>query len=152
MTTAYGHGIAVTPLHLANAYASLVNGGIWRPATLLKVPPGHAVKGRRVLKPSTSYRMRQLLRLIVMKGTGRKGAAPGFRVGAKTGTAEMADVGGYARHRNVSTFAAAFPMDNPPYVVVATLVAPPGLPQTNPGRPEARGVGKELGGTCRSRG
>src|SRR3546814_4666322 len=60
MTTAYGHGIAVTPLHLANAYASLVNGGIWRPATLLKVPPGHAVKGRRVLKPSTSYRMRQL--------------------------------------------------------------------------------------------
>src|SRR3546814_10667659 len=65
MTTAYGHGIAVTPLHLANAYASLVNGGIRRPATLLKVPPGHAVQGRRVLKPSTSYRMRQLLRLIV---------------------------------------------------------------------------------------
>src|SRR3546814_10156448 len=95
MTTAYGHGIAVTPLHLANAYASLVNGGIWRPATLLKVPPGHAVKGRRVLKPSTSYRMRQLLRLIVMKGTGGTGAAPGFRVGATTGTAHMADVGGY---------------------------------------------------------
>ncbi|RIA47068.1 cell division protein FtsI (penicillin-binding protein 3) [Hephaestia caeni] len=130
MTTAYGHGIAVTPLHLANAYASLVNGGIWRPATLLKVPPGHAVQGRRVLKPSTSYRMRQLLRLIVMKGTGRKGDAPGFRVGAKTGTAEMADVGGYSRHRNVSTFAAAFPMDNPRYVVVATLVAPHGLPET----------------------
>src|SRR3546814_18035925 len=97
MTTAYGHGIAVTPLHLANAYASLVNGGIWRPATLLKVPPGHAVKGRRVLKPSTSYRMRQLLRLFVMKGTGRKGAAPGLRVGAKTGTAEMADGGGYSQ-------------------------------------------------------
>src|SRR3546814_7900212 len=74
--------------------------------------------------------MRQLLRLIVMKGTGRKGAAPGFRVGAKTGTAEMADVGGYSRHRNVSTFAAAFPMDNPRYVVVATLVAPHGLPET----------------------
>src|SRR3546814_18183326 len=65
-----------------------------------------------------------------MKGTGRKGAAPGFRVGAKTGTAEMADVGGYSRHRNVSTFAAAFPMANPRYVVVATLVAPHGLPDT----------------------
>src|SRR3546814_16592364 len=74
--------------------------------------------------------MRQLLRLIVMKGTGRKGAAPGFRVGAKTGTAEMADVGGYSRNRNVSTFAAAFPMDNPRYVVVATLVALHGLPET----------------------
>ncbi|MFA6606379.1 MAG: penicillin-binding protein 2, partial [Sphingomonas sp.] len=42
MTTAYGHGIAVTPLHLANAYATLVNGGIMRPTTLLKVAPGQA--------------------------------------------------------------------------------------------------------------
>src|SRR3546814_17486382 len=97
MTTAYGHGIAVTPLHLANAYASLVNGGIWRPATLLKVPPGHAAKGRRVLKPSTSYRMRPLPRLIVMKATGRKGAAPGFSVGAPPGTAGMAEGGASGR-------------------------------------------------------
>ena len=40
MTVAYGHGIAVTPLHLASAYAALVNGGIWRPATLLKRDAG----------------------------------------------------------------------------------------------------------------
>ncbi|MFX7832982.1 penicillin-binding transpeptidase domain-containing protein, partial [Acinetobacter baumannii] len=40
MTSGYGHGIAVTPLHLASAYAALVNGGVWRPATLLKVAPG----------------------------------------------------------------------------------------------------------------
>ena len=58
MTTAYGHGIAVTPLHLANAYATLVNGGIWRPTTLLKVQPGRAPKGRRVLSEATSARMR----------------------------------------------------------------------------------------------
>ena len=74
--------------------------------------------------------MRQLLRLIVMKGTGRKGDAPGYRVGGKTGTAEMAQAGGYSSHRNVSTFAAAFPMDNPRYVVVATLVAPHGTKET----------------------
>src|SRR5688572_15966231 len=41
LTTGFGHGIAVTPLHLANAYAALVNGGIWRPSTLLRIDPGH---------------------------------------------------------------------------------------------------------------
>ena len=124
MTSAYGHGIAVTPLHLASAYAVLVNGGVWRPATLLKVAPGHVPTGRRVLKPSTSDRMRQLLRLIVLEGTGKKGEAPGYRVGGKTGTAEAAEAGGYARNRNVSTFAAAFPMDAPRYVVVVMMDSP----------------------------
>jgi cell division protein FtsI (penicillin-binding protein 3) len=130
MTTAYGHGIAVTPLHLASAYATLVNGGIWRPATLLKVAPGHAPKGRRVISESTSYRMRQLLRLVVQDGTGRRGEAPGYRVGGKTGTAEAASAGGYDRHRNVSTFAAAFPMDAPRYVVIAMLDSPKGTAET----------------------
>ncbi|RZM06649.1 MAG: penicillin-binding protein 2, partial [Sphingomonas sp.] len=130
MTTAFGHGIAVTPLHLASAYAALVNGGIWRPATLLKVEPGHAAKGRRVISESTSARMRQLLRLIVLRGTGRKGEAPGYRVGGKTGTAEAAVAGGYDRSRNVATFAAAFPMDAPRYVVLAMLDSPNGTKET----------------------
>ncbi len=124
MTTAYGHGIAVTPLHLAMAYAALVNGGIWRPATMLKVAPGHADPGRRVISAATSARMRQLLRMIVQLGTGRKGDAPGYRVGGKTGTAEAAVAGGYDHHRNVATFAAAFPMDAPRYVVLAMLDSP----------------------------
>ena len=126
MTTAYGHGIAVTPLHLANAYATLVNGGIWRPTTMLKVAPGAAPAGRRVLSESTSARMRQLLRMVVLLGTGKKGEAPGYRVGGKTGTAEVAGVGGYSKKANVSTFAAAFPMDAPRYVVVAMLNSPVG--------------------------
>ena len=58
MTVGYGHGIAVTPLHLASAYAAMVNGGIWRPATLKKLGRGEAPKGRRVFKASTSSRMR----------------------------------------------------------------------------------------------
>lgn len=121
MTTAYGHGIAVTPLHLASAYATLVNGGIWRPATMLRIPAGKAPEGRRVISEATSARMRQLLRLIVTDGTGRKGEAPGFRVGGKTGTAEKPGAGGYSKNVNVSTFAAAFPMDAPRYVVIAML-------------------------------
>ncbi len=130
MTTAYGHGIAVTPLHLASAYAALVNGGIWRPATLLKVAPDHAPVGRRVISEQTSARMRQMLRLIVLRGTGRKGEAPGYRVGGKTGTAEAAVAGGYDRSRNVATFAAAFPMDQPRYVVLAMLDSPLGTKET----------------------
>jgi cell division protein FtsI (penicillin-binding protein 3) len=130
MTVGYGHGIAVTPLHLATAYAALVNGGIWRPATLMKVAPGQAAKGRRVFSQSTSDRMRQLLRLVVLEGTGRKGEAPGFRVGGKTGTAEKPGAGGYSKHVNVSTFVAAFPMDAPRYVVLAMLDSPKGNAQT----------------------
>ena len=126
MTSGYGHGIAVTPLHLASAYAALVNGGIWRPATLLRVEPGQ--RGRRAggsIRTQTSDRMRQLLRLIVIHGTGRHAEAPGFRVGGKTGTAEKA--GGRRLYRaasNVSTFAAAFPMDAPRYVVLVMIDAP----------------------------
>jgi cell division protein FtsI (penicillin-binding protein 3) len=126
MTTSYGHGIAVTPLHLASAYAALVNGGIWRPATLLKLGDKAPPEGRRVFKASTSARMRQLLRLIVSDGTGRNAVAPGFRVGGKTGSAEKPGAGGYRRHSLVSTFAAAFPMDNPRYVVLAMIDEPKG--------------------------
>src|SRR5690606_11717272 len=71
MTVSYGHGVAVTPLHLASAYAAMVNGGIWRPATLHKLAPGDAPRGRRVFKASTSARMNQLLRMISVYGTGR---------------------------------------------------------------------------------
>jgi cell division protein FtsI (penicillin-binding protein 3) len=145
MTTAYGHGIAVTPLHLANAYSVMVNGGILRPTTLLKVDPDKVPAGERALKESTSARMRQLLRLIVTKGTGRKADAPGFRIGGKTGTAEAASAGGYDKHRNVSTFAAAFPIDAPRYVVVAMLDSPKAnanTPRTTAGWTAAPVVGR----------
>jgi cell division protein FtsI (penicillin-binding protein 3) len=125
MTSGFGHGISITPLHLAIAYAALVNGGILHPATLMRVEPGQAVPGRRVFQESTSYRIRQLLRLVVMRGTGRNANVPGFRIGGKTGTAEtVSRTGGYNRHVNVSTFAAAFPMDAPRYVVLVMLDSP----------------------------
>ncbi|MGQ0590258.1 MAG: peptidoglycan D,D-transpeptidase FtsI family protein, partial [Sphingosinicella sp.] len=124
LNSGFGHGLAITPLHLASAYAALVNGGIFRPATLLRVEPGRAVPGRRVYSEQTSYRIRQLLRLNVMQGTGRRAAAAGLRVGGKTGTAEKPVAGGYSRNVNVSTFAAAFPMDQPRYVVLVMVDAP----------------------------
>jgi cell division protein FtsI (penicillin-binding protein 3) len=124
LTSSYGHGVAITPLQLATAYAALVNGGIFHPATLLR-RDGAPPEGRRVYSPETSYRLRQMLRLVALHGSGKRGDAPGFRVGGKTGTAEKITVGGgYSRRVNVSTFAAAFPMDDPRYVVVVMLDAP----------------------------
>ncbi|MEA3017678.1 MAG: hypothetical protein QOI38_2400, partial [Sphingomonadales bacterium] len=132
LTSGFGHGVAITPLHLASAYAALVNGGTWRPATLMRVEPGHAPAGRRVYSEATSYQMRQYLRMIVTHGTGRRAEAPGFRVGGKTGTAEKVVAGGgYSRRVNVSTFAAAFPMDEPRYVVVVMMDAPRGNAETS---------------------
>ncbi len=127
MTVGFGHGIAVTPLHLASAYAAMVNGGIWRPATLRKLEAGEAPQGRRVFKASTSSRMRQMLRAIAVYGTGRNADAPGYRVGGKTGSAEKpGGTAGYRKSALVSTFAAAFPMDRPRYVVIAMLDEPRG--------------------------
>jgi cell division protein FtsI (penicillin-binding protein 3) len=130
MTVSYGHGIAVTPLHLASAYAALVNGGIWRPATVRRIREGEVPEGRRVFSAATSARMRQLLRMIVSAGTGRSADAKGYRVGGKTGSAEKPFEGGYAHHSLVTTFAAAFPMDNPRYVVLAMMDEPKGNAET----------------------
>lgn len=124
MTSGFGHGLAITPLHLATAYCALVNGGIWRPATLLHGASAQPVPGQRLFTPETSMRIRQLLRLNVQQGTGRRADVPGFRVGGKTGTGEKAGAGGYNHHANVTTFAAAFPMDAPRYVVLVMMDAP----------------------------
>ena len=131
MTVGYGHGIAVTPLHLATGYATLLNGGIYRPATLLKVDKNHAPgKGRRVFSEETSYKMRALLRLVVTEGTGKKADAPGYRVGGKTGTAQKIIGGRYSNSVNVTSFAGVFPMDEPRYVIVAMLDEPKATAET----------------------
>ncbi|CAN5201546.1 penicillin-binding protein 2 [soil metagenome] len=128
MTVGYGHGIAVTPLHLASGYATLFNGGIYRPPTLLKVDGDHPLaKGRRVFTADTSYKMRSLLRLVVTHGTGRKADAPGYRVGGKTGSAEKY----HNRSLLVTTFAGVFPMDDPRYVIVVMLDEPKGIAETH---------------------
>jgi cell division protein FtsI (penicillin-binding protein 3) len=127
MTVGYGHGIAVTPLHLATGYATLLNGGIYRPATILKVDRTHSAPGgRRVFSEETSYKMRALLRLVVTDGTGKKADAPGYRVGGKTGSAEKY----YNRSLLVTTFAGVFPMDEPRYVIVVMLDEPKATAET----------------------
>lgn len=131
MTIGYGHGIAVSPLHLATGYATLYNGGLWRPATLLKHDARNPVPaGERVFSAETSYKMRALLRLVVTHGTGKKADAPGYRVGGKTGTAEKIVGGRYTGAAVVTTFAGVFPMEAPRYVIVAMLDDPKSTAET----------------------
>jgi cell division protein FtsI (penicillin-binding protein 3) len=131
MTVGFGHSIAVTPLHLAMGYATLFNGGVYRPATLLKVDPRRPVtRGRRVYSEETSYKMRSLLRLVVTHGTGKKADAVGYRVGGKTGTAEKVVNGSYSKSLVITSFAGVFPMDEPRYAMVVMLDEPKGMAET----------------------
>jgi cell division protein FtsI (penicillin-binding protein 3) len=131
MTVGFGQGIAVAPLQLAMGYATLFNGGVYHPPTILKIGPNHPLPpGKRVFSEDTSYRMRALLRLVVMKGTGKKADAPGYRVGGKTGTAQKLINGRYSQTINITSFAGVFPMDEPRYVVVVMLDEPKATPET----------------------
>ncbi len=126
MTIAFGHGIAVTPLHMITATAAMINGGILRQPTMLKVPDGAKVPGVRVISAKTSDQLRKLMRLVVEFGTAKLAAAPGYVVGGKTGTAEKNVGGHYEEKRLLSSFIGAFPMNDPQYVILALVDEPHG--------------------------
>ena len=124
MTIAFGHGISVTPLSFATAAAALVNGGILRQATLVKLPAGYAPQGQQVISAKTSEQMRRLLRLVVEHGTGTMAAAPGYVVGGKTGTADKISGRHYAERKLLSSFVGVFPINNPKYLILTIVDEP----------------------------
>jgi cell division protein FtsI (penicillin-binding protein 3) len=91
-----------------------------------------AVERTRLVSAATSAKLREIMRLNVTnaQGTGRHAETDGYRVGGKTGTAEMPGRGGYREKSVISSFAGAFPMDAPRYVVLVLLFEP----QTGEGR------------------
>jgi cell division protein FtsI (penicillin-binding protein 3) len=125
VTVAYGHGIAITPLHLATGMAAVVNGGHLVPSTLvMRDEVEAATQATRVLSQRASDTMRKLLRLAVIEGTGGKADVPGYEVGGKTGTAEKSVAGGYDRKALLSSFVGVFPTSAPRYVVLAIVDEP----------------------------
>jgi len=130
MTISFGHGIAVSPLHLVSAVAATVNGGILRPATLIGDSSSSA-DGVQVFSAETSSQMRRLLRLVVETGTGRNADAKGYLVGGKTGTAEKQVNGSYKRNTLVSSFVGVYPITAPRFVVFAMLDEPKGIEESN---------------------
>jgi len=125
MTIAFGHGLSVTPLQLVTATLPLVNGGIGVQPTFLPRSREEAMRASpRVLKAETSAAMRKLMRMNVVKGTGKNADAEGYRVGGKTGTAEKVVKGRYSNSALLTSFLAAFPTDDPQYVVLVMLDEP----------------------------
>lgn len=133
LTASYGHGIAVSPLHVVRAAAAIVNGGILPTPTLIldkNRNHGQTVTGTRIISPQTSARMRQLMTLTVSLGTGQNAAVEGYNVGGKTGTAEKYGVGGYRKKALLSSFLAVYPMQNPRYAVLVIVDEPQGIKET----------------------
>ncbi len=124
MTISYGHGLAASPVHLAAAYSTLLNGGIRVDATLLKAK-GEKISGKRIVSEETSRALRMMLRQVVVRGTASLGEVKGYHVGGKTGTADKPKPsGGYYEDRVIATFASVFPAHDPKYVLVVTLDEP----------------------------
>ncbi len=123
LTIAYGHGISASPLHLASAYASIINGGTRVIPTILKTD--RVQQGARVVSEKTSATARTMLRQVVVRGTASFGDVPGYSVAGKTGTADKpTPKGGYYKDKVIATFASFFPSYDPKYVLIVTLDEP----------------------------
>ncbi|BBU57370.1 cell division protein FtsI [Mameliella alba] len=125
VTISYGHGISVSPLHLAAAYAMIGNGGHIVEPTLLKRDRPRV--GDKLLRDDVAEAALRMLRKVVIgeKGTATFAEVPGYRVGGKTGTAEKPKkTGGYHKDKVIATFAALFPTDAPRYALVVMLDEP----------------------------
>ena len=125
LTVGFGHGIAVSPLHVVRGTATIANGGILLKPTVLALPPGAPLpSGVRVMQQSTSDMMRKLMRLVVTDGYGKPAEVAGYYPGGKTGTAEKVGAHGYKKHANVAAFMSVFPMNAPRYAVYMMLDEP----------------------------
>ncbi len=123
-TIAYGYGLTVSPMQLAQAYATIAAGGMRRPISFLKldVPP----EGERVIAQSTARLLIDMMETVVMEGTGQAAAVPGYRVAGKTGTSRKSELGGYSSERHNAIFAGLAPASNPRLVCVVLIEEPTG--------------------------
>ena len=124
-TIAYGYGVSVTPLQLAQAYAVIGGGGVKRPISLFAVD--ESVRGERVFSNESADAVKRMLEEVVRPGgTGTKAAVDGYRVAGKTGTAWKFAKGGYSEDKYISIFAGLAPASNPRLVTVVVIDEPSG--------------------------
>ena len=124
-TLAYGYGVSVTALQLAQAYSTLGNGGRLNPVSLVALES--PVEGRQVIAPDTAAAVRRMLEEVVRPGgTGMKAAVQGYRVAGKTGTAWKFAAGGYSEDKYISIFAGLAPASDPRLAAVVVIDEPSG--------------------------
>lgn len=124
-TLAYGYGISVTPLQLAQAYATLGSGGRMFPVSLVALD--QPSDGDQVIAPDTATAVRRMLEEVVRPGgTGTKAAVTGYRIAGKTGTAWKFAAGGYSEDKYISIFAGLAPASDPRLAAVVVIDEPAG--------------------------
>jgi cell division protein FtsI (penicillin-binding protein 3) len=125
MTVAFGHGVSTTPLQTAVAAAALMNGGkLIQPTFLPRTEEQADENAVLVLRPKTVENMRTLFRANVIDGSGSRADTPGLLVGGKTGTAEKVVNGRYSNAVRFNAFVAAFPINDPKYIVLTIIDEP----------------------------
>ncbi len=129
-TVPIGHGIAVTPIQMARAYAAIANGGVLvRPHLVDRMDgkPYERKRGRRIVSREVSTQMLAMLRGVVIEGTGTEAAIPGYTVAGKTGTAAKIDPDGrYSHIRYVASFVGLVPATKPRLVIMIMVDEPRG--------------------------
>jgi cell division protein FtsI (penicillin-binding protein 3) len=124
-TLAYGYGVSVTPLQMAQAYAALGNDGILRPVSLIALDKPN--EGERILSSETAQAVSRMMEEVVRPGgTGTKASITGYRVAGKTGTAWKFAAGGYSHDKYLSIFAGLAPASNPRLAAVVIIDEPTG--------------------------
>ncbi len=123
LTVGFGHGIATSLLQLTKGYAIVSNGGFEIFPTLIK--RDKYKKGKKILNDEVSKNLNQILRKIVSTKEGTAGFADvkGYEIGGKTGTADIATIGGYSK-KKINTFASIFPSSRPKFALVVMLDEP----------------------------
>ncbi len=125
-----GHGIAVTPIQMASAYAAVANGGVLvQPHLVDRVGPSArpSWKRRRIVSRHVAAQLTDMLRDVVIEGTGQKAEIPGYEVAGKTGTAAIPlPTGGYSSEKYVASFVGYVPASNPQLLVMVTVDEPQG--------------------------
>lgn len=135
-TISFGQGVAVTPLQMTAALASIANGGLLlRPHILRRIVDGTGAISReetpfvvrRVISPDTAGKVTSVLTAVVEEGgTGERAKLSGFDVAGKTGTAQKPDLsgGGYAKDKHVASFMGFFPARDPRIVLFVMIDEP----------------------------
>lgn len=133
-TTAFGQGVAVTPLQQVTAVSAAINGGYlyqpflakeWvDPMTNEVVDSQAPIMRRQVISQATSEKVRYALESVVAEGTGKGAFVDGYRVGGKTGTAQKAKDGRYLENNHIVSFIGFAPADDPQIVVYVAVDNP----------------------------